>query len=104
MYWHLYDLLKPIVLSIPPADIRRILGAFGLREGLIYTYLDNFLAPRMYYDRDEFLKLLKQEGEFTWQHAKGMSEIDDTEKLLNTAYGAQIYGSKGEVRLVVSKA
>ena len=104
MYWHLYDLLKPIVLKIPPADIRRILGAFGLREGLIYTYLDNFLAPRMYYGRDEFLKLLKQEGEFSWQHAKGMSEIDDTEKLLNTAYGAQIYGPQGEVRLVMSKA
>lgn len=104
MYWHLYDLLKPMVLNISPADIRRILGAFGLREGLIYTYLDNFLAPRIYYTRDEFLKLLKEEGEFTWRHAKGKSEIDDTEILLSTAYGAQIYGSQGEVRLVVMKS
>jgi len=104
MYWHLYDLLKPMVLNIPPADIRRILWAFGLREGLIYTYLDNFLAPRLYYTRDDFLELLKEEGDFTWRHAKGKSEIDDTEILLNTAYGAQIYGPQGEVRLVVVKS
>lgn len=104
MYWHLYDLLKPMVLNIPPADIRRILGAFGLREGLIYTYLDNFLAPRIYYSRDEFLDMLKEEGDFTWRHAKGKSEIDDTEILLNTAFGAKIYGPQGEVRLVVMKS
>ena len=103
-YWHLYDLLKPMVQNIPPADIRRILSLFGLREGLIYTYLDNFLAPRIYYSRDEFLELLKEIGDFSWRHAKGMSEVDDTEILLNTTYGAQIYGPQGEVRLVVNKA
>ena len=103
-YWHLYDLLKPMVKNIPPSDIRKILSLFGLREGLIYTYLDNFLAPRIYYGRDQFLELLKEEGEFSWRHAKGMTEVDDTEILLNTAYGAQIYGPQGEVRLVVNKA
>lgn len=103
IYWRLYDTLKPMVVDIPPIDIRRILAAFGLREGLIYTYLDNFLAPRVYYTRDQFLQLLKEEGEFTWRHAKGMSEIDDTEILMKTAYGTKIYGPEGEVRLIVTK-
>lgn len=104
VYWDIYDRLKPMVVNIPPADIQNMLAAFGLREGLIYTYLDNFLAPRVYYLRDQFLRLLQEEGEFTWRHAKGMSEIDDTEILMNTAFGAQIYGPQGEVRLVVTKA
>jgi len=104
VYWDIYDRLKPMVVNIPPADIRNILSAFGLRDGLIYTYLDNFLAPRVYYSQDQFLRLLREEGEFTWRHAKGMSEVDDTEILMNTAFGAQIYGPEGEVRLVVTKA
>lgn len=103
-YWNLYDTLKSMVVNIPPADIRSVLAAFGLRQGLIYTYLDNFLAPRVYYSRDRFLRLLHEEGEFTWRHAKGMSEVDDTEILLNTTYGAQIYGPQGEIRLIVTKA
>ena len=104
VYWSLYDALKPMVLAIPPTDIRKILGAFGLREGLIYTYLDNLLAPRVYYTREQFLSLLRNEGAFSYQHAKGMSEIDDTEILLSTAHGARIYGPDGEIRLVVTKS
>jgi len=103
MYWSLHDALKPMVVNIPPREIRKTLAALGLREGLIYTYIDNYTAPRVYYTRDQFLRLLEEEGEFTWRHAKGMSEIDDTEILLNTAYGAEIYGPQGEVRLVVTK-
>jgi len=104
LYWHLYDALRPLVLDIPPGDIRRILAAFGLREGLIYTYLDNFLAPRVYYLQSEFLDLLAKQGRFTWRYANGRSEIDDTEKLLKTAYGPMIYGPEGEIRLIVEKS
>lgn len=93
-----------MVLDIRPADIRRILTAFGLREGLVYTYLDNFLAPRVYYRLGDFLALLQKQGDFTWRHAKGRSEVDDTEILLNTAHGPAIYGPDGEVRVVIEKA
>jgi ubiquinone/menaquinone biosynthesis C-methylase UbiE len=103
LYWRQYDALKPMVVDIRPADIRRILSAFGVREGLIYTYLDNFLAPRVYYLLTDFLDLLKRHGDFTWRHAKGRSEIDDTELLLKTAYGPVIYGPQGEVRVVIQK-
>lgn len=102
-YWDLYDTLRPLVLEIPPATIRSILGAYGLREGLIYTYLDNLLAPRVYYLQSEFLALLKKHGDFTWRYAKGRSEIDDTEILLKTAYGPMIYGPEGEVRVIIEK-
>lgn len=104
LYWQIYDTLKPMVLSIPPSELQRVLVTFGLREGLIYTLLDNFLAPRIYYTRDDFLKLLSEEGEYSWRHAKGMSEVDDTEILLNTKYGDMIYGPQGEIRLVVTKS
>ena len=103
LYWDLYDTLKPLVLEIPPATIRSILAAYGLREGLIYTFLDNFLAPRVYYLQSEFLDLLRQHGDFTWRYAKGRSEIDDTETLLGTSYGPMIYGPEGEVRVIIEK-
>ena len=50
--------------------------------------------------------LVKMSGNIAgeWRHAKGMSEIDDTQKLLTTAFGPQIYGLDGEVRLVVTKS
>jgi ubiquinone/menaquinone biosynthesis C-methylase UbiE len=104
IYWDLYDTLRPLVLEIPPATIRSILGAYGLREGLIYTYLDNLLAPRVYYLQSEFLALLQKHGDFTWRYAKGRSEVDDTEILLNKAYGPTIYGPEGEVRVVIEKS
>jgi len=103
LYWQMYDALKGIVINISPKEIRKTLHGLGFREGMIYTYLDNFLAPRVYYSRDSFLKLLVDQGEYSWRHAKGSSEIDDTEILLNTSYGKQIYGPQGEVRLILTK-
>lgn len=103
LYWRLYDVFRPMVLNIRPVDIRRILGAYGVREGLIYTFLDNFLAPRVYYLLTDFLQLLKKRGRISWRHARGRSEIDDTELLLKTVYGPIIYGPQGEIRVVIEK-
>lgn len=104
IYWRLYDLLKPMVSNIAPAVIRHTLTTLGVREGLIYTYLDNLLAPRVYYFLDDFLALLEKQDSFTWRHAKGRSEIDDTERLLATQFGRLIYGDQGEIRVVVEKS
>jgi ubiquinone/menaquinone biosynthesis C-methylase UbiE len=52
-YWQVYDEIRNVISQINIRDIKRILGGFGIREGLIYTYLDNILAPRTYhYEND----------------------------------------------------
>lgn len=103
IYWHLYDALRPVVNTIKPKIIRTILQNYGIRQGLIYTFLDNFLAPRTYFYLQDVLNHFGNIGRFTWKHAKGMSEIDDTETLLQTKYGPKIYGPDGEVRIIITK-
>lgn len=103
IYWDIFDKLRPLLTDIPSSLVRAVLKKLDVREGLIYTYLDNLTAPRVYFYRDDFLRLMEEVSPFEWRHARGSSEIDDTEILLSTAYGAQIYGPTGEVRLVLNK-
>lgn len=103
IYWHLYDVLKPIFNNIKPKTIRTILNAYSIRQGLIYTFLDNFLAPRKYFYLQDVLNHFERLGRYAWRHAKGMSEIDDTEILLQTKYGPEIYGPDGEIRIIITK-
>ena len=103
IYWHLYDVLRPVFINIKPETIRTILKAYAIRQGLIYTFLDNFLAPRTYFYLQDVLNHFERLGRYTWRHAKGMSEIDDTEILLQTEYGPVIYGPDGEIRIIIPK-
>ena len=103
IYWPIYDSLRNLLLGIAPKKIRAALSSFGLRQGLIYTFLDNFLAPRVYYSLQQTLDLLNKEGDFTWVHMQGPSPVDDTAKLLATKWGKELWGPDGEVRIVVTK-
>lgn len=103
IYWEIYDRLRPFLTDIPANVIRSVLSKMNVREGLIYTYLDNLTAPRVYFYDHEFLDLMKEVAPFEWRHAKGSSEIDDTEILLGTAFGPLIYGKTGEVRMVLTR-
>ena len=102
-YWDAYDKLRLLVRDLAPRTIREILSQMHIRQGLIYTYLDNMLAPRVYYQLEQLLSLLKPCGTFDYVHARGMSAIDDTNKLLAARWGRDIFGPDGEIRLVVSK-
>lgn len=62
MYWDIYDAFRPLMRDIEPALIRATLSSFKVREGLIYTYLDNFLAPRVYYSNADIDRLLSGMG------------------------------------------
>jgi ubiquinone/menaquinone biosynthesis C-methylase UbiE len=104
IYWPLYDELRKLLLGIEPKEIRRIFRDFGLREGLIYTFLDNFLAPRVYYSLEQTLDLLRPLGKFDYVHMKGTSPVDDTKKVLETKWGAELWGPDGEVRIVITKS
>lgn len=103
IYWPLYDELRKLLLGIEPKEIRRIFRDFGLREGLIYTFLDNFLAPRVYYSLEQTLDLLRPLGKFEYMHMKGSSPVDDTQKVLETRWGTELWGPDGEVRIVITK-
>ena len=102
-YWNAYDKLKGLVREIDPRTIRATLNQLNIRQGLVYTYLDNMLAPRIYYRLEQVLDLLRPRATLEFEHAKGMSPIDDTEQLLATRWGADIFGPDGEVRIVVKK-
>ena len=103
IYWPVYDELGKLLLGIEPKQIRDVFRVFGLRQGLIYTFLDNFLAPRVYYSLNQTLDLLRQTGSFTYVHMKGTSPVDDTEKVLTTKWGRELWGPDGEVRIVITK-
>lgn len=103
LYWDVYDRFRPIVTALDVDENYRILRELRVREGLIYTFLDNLRAPRQYYLLDQVLALLRQSGEFTHEHARGMSVIDDTQMLLASKWGSTILGPQGEVRIVATK-
>jgi SAM-dependent methyltransferase len=103
LYWNLYDRLRPAVSALDLEENYRILRELRVREGLIYTFLDNLRAPRVYFLLDEVLTILRRHGDFEHCYAQGMSVIDDTRKLLATKWGATVLGPQGEVRIVVTK-
>ena len=102
-YWESFDRLKPLVGDLQPRTIREILSRMSIRQGLIYTFLDNLLAPRVYYRLEQVLDLLRPHAAFDYVHARGMSAIDDTEQLMATRWGREILGPDGEIRIVVKK-
>jgi ubiquinone/menaquinone biosynthesis C-methylase UbiE len=104
LYWDTYDHLKDLVRAIEPKVVRQILTNFHVRRGLIYTFLDNMQAPRTYYRLNEVVALLRQSGKFEYRHMRGATAIDDTEKLISSHYGRDIFGPDGEIRLVITKS
>jgi ubiquinone/menaquinone biosynthesis C-methylase UbiE len=103
IYWEVYDIMKRIVHLLSPEEIKGTLKNWNVREGMIYTYLDNLLAPRTYYHKEDIFEVLEPLGTFEWKHAKGMSEIDDTEILLSKKHACLIYGDQGETRIAIKK-
>ncbi len=104
IYWPLFDVLKTFLSSIPPAEVRRTLSDFGIREGLIYTFLDNVLAPiRKYYSLEETLSLIGPKGSFDYTIPRGIGTVDDTSKVMSSSFGRDILGPDGEIRILAVK-
>jgi ubiquinone/menaquinone biosynthesis C-methylase UbiE len=103
IYWETFDRMRPLLSGIAPHAVLDILNSLQIRQGLIYAYLDNFMAPRKYYRLEQVLELLRPHAEFTWAHAKGGSPIDDSSRLVSTRWGREIYGPDGEIRIVITK-
>lgn len=104
IYWDLYDRMKEQLADIPHDAIKDMLARMEVREGLIYTFLDNVKCPiRKYYLTSQVIAMLRPLGVFTYRNLKGNSVIDDTDKVLASGYGKDLWGPEGEVRIRVDK-
>lgn len=104
IYWDLYDHMKDHLKDIPHASIKDALGRMHVREGLIYTFLDNVKCPiRKYYLTSQVVAMLKPLGNFTHRNLLGNSVVDDTDKVLASRFGRDLWGPEGEVRIRVDK-
>ncbi|MEZ4752939.1 MAG: class I SAM-dependent methyltransferase [Bdellovibrionota bacterium] len=103
-YWEVYDQLKQMSSGISVEDTKNILRGFGLKQGTVYTFLDNIRAPiRKYYYTDQIVEMLKKQGPLSYKNLKGNSPIDDTEKVMASTYGREIFGPQGEVRILITR-
>lgn len=102
IYWEIYDALKSLLAPLGPGVVKETLMRLRIREGLIYTLLDNCMAPiRTYHSVDEVRSALG--GHLKITPHKGSSPIDDTAMLLDTKFGRDLLGPEGEVRVNIFK-
>lgn len=105
LYWQMYDRLRDVVGRYRVADIKATLRQTGVRDGLIYTFLDNVLAPRSYHRESDILALLRQtDPQLEWRRAKGTGPVDDVDMCLAAEHGKTITGPEGEVRIIVRRS
>ena len=58
LYWEIYDICRNLLKNISPEEIRSYLLDLKVREGLIYNFIDNLTAPRVYYSRKVFFRYI----------------------------------------------
>jgi ubiquinone/menaquinone biosynthesis C-methylase UbiE len=104
LYWAIYDRLRSVISQYPVEHVKRTLQRMGLREGLVYTFLDNVLAPRTYHYETDIVRALREnDPDLIYRRASGSSVVDDVDLSLKTRFGKEIIGPQGEVRLIVTK-
>ena len=80
LYWEMYDQLRDVMSDCSSDYISDTMLGLGLRQGFVYTYLDNVLAPRTYHKIEEVVELLRSCGEFSWWEADGGDIWDSPSK------------------------
>jgi len=88
---------------VPDISIKETLAEYGIREGMIYTFHDNIFAPREYTTTSTVVSFLNKISPLDHRNAKGTAPYDDTDKLMQTSFGRDIYGPEGEVRIIITK-
>lgn len=102
-YWDIYDRMKQLVSTIEIGDIVKIMKSFNLREGFIYTFLDNVFAARTYYLESEILDRLGKLAPLESVHQGGPAIFDNPGNYIQTRFGKDIMGPEGEIRVVIRK-
>lgn len=103
LYWDLYDKMRPVMSRYDSSDVGRCMIEMGLRQGFIYTYLDNVLAPRTYHSISEVVALCEETHEIEWWECNGSTVWDSPSETVRSKFGSLLLGSEGEVRIVVRK-
>ena len=102
-YWPIYDRIRDALTEIDTKFIKEVLTQMKLREGLVYTYMDNCLAPRTYHLTSDIVKTLKDIHPMTYKEADGPSIFDKPSRYIAEKFGSWVLGSEGEVRISVQK-
>jgi ubiquinone/menaquinone biosynthesis C-methylase UbiE len=102
-YWPIYDRIRNSLSGIGTKYIKKVLTQMNLREGLVYTYLDNCLAPRTYHYTSEIVKTLEEIHPLDFKEADGPSIFDKPTRYIAEQYGSWILGPEGEVRIAIEK-
>ncbi|QQG36311.1 MAG: class I SAM-dependent methyltransferase [Micavibrio aeruginosavorus] len=102
-YWDIYDRMKKLVSDIEIAEIVRVMKDFRLREGFIYTFLDNVFAARTYYLESEIIERLSKAAPLEFVHQGGPAIFDNPGKYIQERFGKDIMGPQGEIRVVIHK-
>jgi ubiquinone/menaquinone biosynthesis C-methylase UbiE len=102
-YWEIYDTLRTLTRDIDVPRFRDALVSCGVREGLVYTMLDNIFAPRTYHFASDIVARLNAQHPATWTWQDGASVFDNPPRYTATRFGKTILGPEGEVRIVVRK-
>jgi ubiquinone/menaquinone biosynthesis C-methylase UbiE len=102
-YWPIYDRIRESLSGIDTKFIKKILTQMNLREGLVYTYLDNCLAPRTYHYTSEIVKTLEEIHPLDFKESDGPSIFDKPTRYIGEQYGSWILGPEGEVRIAAEK-
>jgi len=104
-FWHIFDVLKAAMRGTPsPNEMVSYLKSEGIREGLIYSFIDKICAPiRLYYSLDDVKRILDGQA-YSIETLHGASPVDDTAQLLASRWGRELMGPAGEVRLLLRKS
>jgi hypothetical protein len=102
-YWPIYDRIRDALSELDTNFIKEVLTQMKLREGLVYTYMDNCLAPRTYHLTSDIVKTLKDIHPMTYKEADGPSIFDKPSRYIAEKFGSWVLGSEGEVRISVQK-
>ena len=103
VYWYIYDKFRDLMRFYSPQEISTNLKFLGIREGLIYTYLDNFLAPRSYPTKAEIDALMRENGCVFVRGANGNNTVDDYYMQKDSEYGKLVLGPDYEHRYIIQK-
>lgn len=104
LLWKLYDVLKAVLKEIGSDYTRTFLLRLDIRQGLIYSFIDNVFAPiRNYYNTTDILEELRKVGDFSNKDLRGINFLDDYTFQMNSKYGKVLLGEECEVRQIIKK-
>ncbi len=104
LLWNLYDVLQGVLKDVGPDFSRSLLLKLDIRQGMIYSFMDNVFAPiRNHYNSSGVLSEMSDWGAFTAIPMRGINFLDDSVLQMESKYGKTLLGEECEVRQLITK-